>query len=46
AITSTAANGDGLPAIGTIIHQGATGNRSTTGQLRASIKFALITITT
>ena len=28
------------PPIGTIIHQGATGNKSTVGQLRASIKFA------
>lgn len=28
------------PPVGTIIHAGATGNKSTVGQLRASIKFA------
>jgi hypothetical protein len=39
AIVNNTNDGD-APPIGTIIHQGATGNKSTVGQLRASIKFA------
>jgi hypothetical protein len=38
AFTSTATGG--LTPEGTLVHQGATGNKSTVGQLRASIKFA------
>jgi hypothetical protein len=39
AITTTATNAEGQPPIGTVI-PGATGNKSTYGQLRASVKFA------
>ena len=43
AIIRTAAlvdNGDATDLLGTLAHRGATGNKSTVGQLRASIKFA------
>lgn len=39
AITNTIL-GNRIQPIGTVIHPGATGNKSTVGQLRASIKFA------
>jgi hypothetical protein len=39
-IIRTTANNNNLGAIGTTAHSGATGNKSTVGQLRASIKFA------
>ena len=40
AIINDAQSAGGNPPIGSVIHPGATGNKSTVGQLRASIKFA------